>query len=149
MLSKVLASKLKPILPSIIMCDQTAYVAGRFIGESARLISDILEITKKLDIEGYILTIDIEKAFDSVENHFLIAVMENYGFSQNYIDWIKVIPNKQEGCVMNNGHSTGYFRLERGTRQGDPISAYLFIMIIAGFFTMIQENQNIRGINIF
>ena len=63
LLTKVLASKLKPILPSIIKSDQNVYVAGGFIGESASLISDIIETAKNLDIEGYILTIDIEKAF--------------------------------------------------------------------------------------
>ena len=42
--------------------DQTAYVANRFLGESGRLISDVLEISKTLKIDGFLLTIDIEKA---------------------------------------------------------------------------------------
>ena len=42
--TKTLATKLKTVLPSIIHSDQTAYVYGRFIGESTRLISDIMEI---------------------------------------------------------------------------------------------------------
>ena len=54
LLNKTLASRLKEVLPSIIHSDQTAYVSGRFIGESARVISDILETTHKLNIDGYI-----------------------------------------------------------------------------------------------
>ena len=47
---------------------------------------------------------------------------------------------------MNNGHSTGYFPLERGTRQGDPLSAYFFIFCVESLFIQIQEDENIKGI---
>ena len=146
LLSKTLAERLKSILPSIIKSDQTAYVADRFIGESIRLISDVLETSKALEIEGYLLTIDIEKAFDSVDHPFLFAVLEGIGFNGEFLDWIKVLHNNQESCVMNGGVSTGYFPLKRGSRQGDPISAYLFIIIMEVFFIMVRNNPNIEGL---
>ena len=148
LLCKALAERLKLVLPSIIMHDQTAYVYNRFIGQSVRLISDILEITKIMNIEGYILTMDIEKAFDSVDHSFLFATLEKFGFDSYFVDWIKVLLNKQESCVINGGVSTGYFALERGTRQGDPISAYLFIIVMEVFFTMIRNNPNINVLDI-
>ena len=49
---------------------------------------------------------------------------------------------------MNNGNSTCYFKLERGARQGDPISAYLFILVIEVFFQMIRKNSGIKGLDI-
>ena len=149
MLSKVLASKVRKVLPSIIKCDQTAYVANRFIGESIRMTSDILELTKKLKIGGFILTMDIEKAFDSVDHVFLLAVLEKMGFRSSFLSWIQILLKNQESCVMNGGNSTGYFKLERGTRQGDPISAYLFIIVLEVFFIMIRDNEHIQGIKLF
>ena len=47
---------------------------------------------------------------------------------------------------MNNGHTTGYFPLERGTRQGDLLSAYLFILCVESLFIQIREYENIKGI---
>ena len=91
LLTKTLATKMKEVLPKLISPDQTAYVANRFIGESARLISDILELTKQLEIDGYLVTIDIEKAFDSMDHDFLLEVLEKFGFGKSFIHWIEVI----------------------------------------------------------
>ena len=49
---------------------------------------------------------------------------------------------------MNNGHSTGYFPLERGTRQGDLLSAYLFILALEIMFIQIRNNDQIKGLKI-
>ena len=68
---------------------------------------------------------------------FLLQVLKVYGFGKIFINWIRIILTNQESCVMNGGNSTGYFKLERGARQGDPISAYLFILVIEVFFQMI------------
>ena len=64
-ISKAFAAKRKPILPSIISSNQTAYVEKRCISESGRLISDTMEICGKENIPCYLVTIDLEKAFDS------------------------------------------------------------------------------------
>ena len=57
--------RLKETLPKLISSQQTAYMKKRFIGEVGRLISDTLEMSKSLNLKSYIVTVDIEKAFDS------------------------------------------------------------------------------------
>ena len=148
-ISKVVATRLKKAISFLVTSDQTAYIPGRFIGENVRLISDILEYTDAAQLEGYIFAADIEKAFDSVEHNFIIAALEAYGFGPNFVQWVKTLLYDQKSCVMNNGHSTGYFNLERGTRQGDPISAFLFPLTIEVLFIMVRSNVNIRGLSIF
>ena len=147
-ISKAFAIRLKYVLPDIISHDQTAYVKGRFIGESTRLISDILEISDDLNIGGYILTADIEKAFDSMDHQFLLAALHKFGFGTVFIDWIKTLLSKNESCVLNGGVTSTYFLLKRGARQGDPIAAYLFIIALEIFFILARSNNNIRKLNI-
>ena len=148
-ISKALSEKLKEVLPDLISSQQTAYVKNRHIGESGRLISDIIEITEIRKIEGFLVTMDIEKAFDSLDHNFLISTLEKYGFGQNFILWIKILLNDQESCVINGGKTTKYFMLGRGARQGDPISAFLFILALEILFLLIKTKPEIAGLTIF
>ena len=68
---------------------------------------------------------DTEKAFDSLDHNFLISTLEKYGFRENFISWVKILLRNQESCVLNDGKTTKHFLLERGARQGDPISVFL------------------------
>ena len=145
-LSKCIASRLIPVLPSVISSDQTAYVKGRYIGEGIRLISDVLETTKNLNLPGYMLTVDLEKAFDSIDHIFLLACLKKFGFGDNFLCWISVLLNKSESCVTNGGHTTKYFSLNRGARQGDPIAAYLFILVLEVFFIMLRSNDQVKKV---
>ena len=125
-LSKVLASRIKRVIHKLISIQQSAYVPGRHITDAIRSVSDILYYADQNNLDGYLVSVDMEKAFDSVDHTFIISTLRKYGFGPNFIQWIKVLLNKQVSCVMNNGFTAGYFTNEHGTRQGDPISAYLF-----------------------
>ena len=99
-----------------------AYVKNRYIGESGRLIFDIIEIEGK-KIEGFLITMDTEKAFHSLDHNFLVFALEKYGFGKNSIPWVKILLKIQESCIVNGGTTTKYFLLGRGTCPGDPITA--------------------------
>ena len=72
--------------------------------------------------------------------------LQKFGFGKDFIRWISIILKNQEPCVINGGTTTNYFKLERGTRQGDPISAYLVLEIV---FFMIKNNDRIKGLELF
>ena len=129
-ISKALASRLKEVLPNLISPQQTTYAENIFIGESGRLIADIIEIIDVLNEEGFFVTMDIEKAFDSLDYTFVISVLKKFAFGNNFVSWIETLSWVQESCAINDGNTTQYFHLERGTCQGDPISAYIFILAL-------------------
>ena len=148
-ISKALSEKLKEVLPDLISSQQTAYVKNRHIGESGRLISDIIEITKIRKIGGFLVTMDIEKAFDSLDHNFLISTLEKYGFGQNFILWIKILLNDQESCVIKGGKTTNYFMFCRGVHQGNPMSTFLLILALEILFLIIKTKLEIAVLTLF
>ena len=129
----------------VIFQVETGLNSLEYIGESVRLINDILQYTDSNDIEALLFSADFEKAFDSIDHCFSFSVLESFGFGPEILQWVRVLFKNAESCVMNNGHSTGYFLLERGTRQGDPLSAYLSILALEIMFIQIRSNDQIKG----
>ena len=143
--AKAIANRFKQVIPNIINYDQTGFLKGRFIGENIRLIDGIIKYTAAKNIPGLLLFLDFEKAFDTVEWSFLQKTLQYYNFGQSAINWIKLFYHNTESCILNNGWSSNFFKLERGVIQGCPLSPYLFILCVA---ETIRQNKNIKGIKI-
>ena len=92
---------------------------------------------------------DIEKAFDSLDYTFVISVLKNFGFGNNFVSCIKTLITKQESCVIYGGNTTQYFDLERGAHQVDSILAYIFILALEVLSFLVRNNKDIKGHNIF
>ena len=85
------AARLKKVLPFLIGPCQTAYINDTFIGESGKLIADIIETCNLGQLQGYIVATDIEKVFDSLNHNFPITVLEYYSFGNNFIKLTKIL----------------------------------------------------------
>ena len=148
LVSKSLSKRLQKLFPNIVSSSQNAFVKGSNIGDYVRLIDEIFHFTNKFEIPAILLAIDFEKAFDSIDPIFLMACMEKMGFGPNFLAWVSILLKKNESCVSNGGHTTRYFQLKRGARQGDPIAAYFFIIVLEIFFIMIKSNNNIKKVKV-
>ena len=100
-------------------------------------------------LQGFLVTMDIEKAFDSLDHNFLISVLEKYGFRKMFFLWVKILLRDQMSCLINSGATTKYFSLGRGARQGEPISGFLFVSALEVFFILIKSKPEIEGMTIF
>ena len=114
-----------------------------FLGKSGRLIADITETCNLEELEGYLAA--IVKAFHSLNHNFLITAVEHYGFCCNFIDLIKILQRNPKSYVINVGHTTKYFRLERGARQGDAIIRKNFMVLFYGWGSTASRLEPLRG----
>ena len=93
-----------------------------------------------------ILFLDFEKAFDSLEWDFLFKVLNTMNFGPSFLNWIKTFYTNISSCVVNNGYSSKFFSLQRGVRQGCPLSGLLFVLAVEPLAHQIRINESIKGL---
>ena len=148
LLTKTLAERLKNVLPNLVHPDQNGFMPGGCIFFSAHTIRDILFYCNKERLDLILLALDYTKAFDSVEFEFIHKTFEVFNFGPDFRQWIKILFNSGKSCVANNGFLSSTFPIERSTRQGDPISPLIFILVLEILFINIRADGLIKGIRI-
>ena len=146
--SKSLATRVEGVLETVIHPDQCAYVKHRSTFDALRTIEDVFEFSKATHIPGLLVAIDFEKAFDSVNRDFLIKSLRAFGFGHDFVKWVKTYYCDISSCIMNNGFTNGYFVIEKGVRQGEPLSPLLFIIVIEILAIQVRDNKTIKGLAI-
>lgn len=119
---------------------------GRYIGENTRFIYDLLAYTEFKNILGLLVLIDFEKAFDSMSWSYIYQVLKYFGFGENIIQWITILNTNFHAAILQCGHLSQQFVVQRGCRQGDHVAPYLFIMCAEILAIMIKQNKDIKGI---
>ena len=123
-----------------------AYLSGKFISEEGRLMSVIFEVRNLIKLKGLLLTGDIEEALNIINHSFLLKLLENYGFSQDFLKWMSILLQNQESCDINGGKMRRCSPLKRDTRQGNSIVAYHFIVALETIFIFIKKRENVQGL---
>ena len=147
-LAFVLAERLQKVVKSIISEDQTGYIRKRYIGNNLREVTDLIEYAEKIEIGGVILFLDFQKAFDSIEWEFLFESLKFYNFGDEFIRWIRTLYTEPVAVIKNNGWLSEKINLQRGIRQGCPVSALLFIIAVEILADSIRTDPKFRGITI-
>ena len=130
LLAHVLAARLKKVINKIISPEQTGYIKGRFIGQNIRMIQDIIEYIENENETGAVVFLDFKKAFDTVSHTFLAKTLDHFNFGSSFKKWVNTIYTNAESCVSNNGWTSEPFKIKKGIRQGYPLSALIFLLVV-------------------
>jgi len=144
----VIANRLQNVLSKLISKDQSGYIRGRSIGTNIRLIDDVFEYVEKNKLDGAVVFCDFEKAFDTVEIPFVIKTLQKFKFGSGLQRWISMFYNNVNACVKCNNWISSSIKVKRGIRQGCPVSALLFVMVVEIMAINIRQNNSIKGIRL-
>ncbi|KAK2392457.1 hypothetical protein QL285_065815 [Trifolium repens] len=137
-LAKLLANRLRIVIGSVISETQTAFVKDRHILDGILIANEVVDEARRLKKELLLFKVDFEKAYDSVDWGYLDAVMGKMGFPTLWRKWIRECVSTATASVLVNGSPTDEFPLERGLRQGDPLSPFLFLLAAEGLHVLMQ-----------
>uniref|UniRef100_A0A5B6YUZ1 Reverse transcriptase domain-containing protein n=1 Tax=Davidia involucrata TaxID=16924 RepID=A0A5B6YUZ1_DAVIN len=140
-IAKILANRMKPLLPHLVSKHQAAFVKGRCISDNILLMEGLLRNYHRNDSPAKCaIKVDIMKAYDSVSWDFLMGILKVMNFPQSFIRWIGECISTTKFSIMLNGSLEGYFQGKKGIRQGDPMSPYLFLLAMEVFGGMLKKN---------
>ncbi|GKC29501.1 hypothetical protein Tco_1036795 [Tanacetum coccineum] len=147
-ISKIISNRMKESLSELVSLNQSAFVPER------RILDNIL-LTQELMHNYYLdrgparcaFKVDIQKAYNTVDWNFLHETLIGFGFHPRMIGWIMECVTSTSFSISINGCLHGYFKGKRGLRQGDPMSPYLFTLIMEVLTLML--NRRVQDSNSF
>lgn len=149
--TKILANKLKKLLPYLISENEGGFVPHRQITDNVILIQEAIHSSINSKERGMIIKLDMANAFDRVDHHFLTGVLRKFGISNKFISIIMECISNPWTAPLINGRPSSYFKSSRGLRQGCPLSPFLYIIMaetLSIHLEKLRKQKEITGISI-
>lgn len=138
-IAKTLANRISKVIQAIISENQSAFIKGRQILDGIVILNELIDEAKRKKIKIVIFKVDFAKAYDTVDWDFLDEMMEGLNFSSRWRMWIRECVSTASASVLINGSPSENFEFERGIRQGDPLSPFLFLIVAEGLSLLVKK----------
>lgn len=153
-ISKILSLRLKPVLEDVVSENQSAFIPGRAISDNVLITHEMLHFLKTSGAVKHCsmaVKTDISKAYDRLEWSFVRSALEKMGFCDTWVNWMMECVSTVSYSFLLNNQVVGIVLPERGIRQGDPLSPYIFILcgeVLSDLCKRGQEVGNLTGLRV-
>nr|GEY40475.1 RNA-directed DNA polymerase, eukaryota [Tanacetum cinerariifolium] len=127
------------VLGDIVNEVQSTFVTDRQILDGSFILNELFQWCKSKKKHSFIFKVDFEKAYDSVRWDYLDDVFKKFGFGERWCGWIQECLRSSWGSVIVNGSPMKEFQFFKGLKQGDPLSPFIFILIMESLHILFQR----------
>ncbi|KAJ9535399.1 hypothetical protein OSB04_un001489 [Centaurea solstitialis] len=139
-ISKILVGRIKDCLNVLVDANQSAFIPNRHIGDNVLLAQELMRgYHRQRGASRCAFKIDIQKAYDTVNWCFLEEILRRFGFHPCMVSWLMKCVSSASFTIRVNGEHHGFFPGKRGIRQGDPLSPYLFTLVMEVLTLMVKR----------
>lgn len=146
--AKVLVTRIEPLVNKLVHHDQTGFIKGRMASDNLRRLLHVIDLADSSQEPTAVFSLDAFKAFDRLGWDYLWLLLEHYGFGASFIGMVKALYCSPTASVLTGFCKSQPFELQRGTRQGCPLSPLLFALSLEPLAQAVRQSQSISPISL-